>query len=773
MAEIPTFLIDGQDVPMPALRLYLTRLSTTASAALLSSIDGAAPYETLALAQAAPASDAGNQARVYADPDTAKNGVYVNRTGAVGGYVVDTGFYSQLAAVVQPVVDKARDWAEGTGSPGGDGTRSAKSWASEASAAIMQNVRWGPTDLTPSDIAGALGATTYVNTVPLPRGPLPRLSLDYYRVGGAGAKLAIVTLKPDLSIDTIVSTYNRAFANGVSVVTDWNYTVAADNLYLAIRTNDAPVLDLPAYHPKVGAKTLTGVQGAALASGQQLAYTPLDYELLINAEVAALGQLTTTAEMLEASQSLNDRGVSPVATPAGNSAAIRDGLLAFPMPRLPAGDYQADTVSPGRVWGNGRLFDRGGRVFLPAAPRDLDFRRHFRTILERVCVAGGTVTALGDSLLEGFGLPDILTNQWWTRFAQACIGDLDTTSVIGMTNFVVGGYGMTYSGGSQGGSGPAGTARVLAAGDSMSFTGTFSGVAYTYDRSPGAGTLTLTRAGSGSALDAQSTAGTAANDVSRTPIATGTTASDTYTLTASGGSVTVTSLFRIGIRAANVRVPNFHRICRANWRMAQFATDAPLASIIAQASRGVTGTAVPGLLIIAAGTNDANPDAGAGGSTPVASYQANLEKVFAEALDAGLYVVKLGIPPSNNNVHSGTVYVDYVAAEVAACERYSVPYIPLYAIDFFGRGLTIDGLHWNAAGNEAVLRSACDAFASPVISMLTYQARMRGRVDVTGAGAPALTALGGSTYRRTDGGAGSTFYVKEGPAYDAAGWAAK
>lgn len=111
MAELPTFLIDGQDVSMPALRAYLTRLSDTASSALLSSIDGAVPFATLALAQAAPATTAGRQARVYADPVAAKNGVYVNVSGGVGGYAFDTAFYNQLAAVIQPLVTAAQDAA--------------------------------------------------------------------------------------------------------------------------------------------------------------------------------------------------------------------------------------------------------------------------------------------------------------------------------------------------------------------------------------------------------------------------------------------------------------------------------------------------------------------------------------------------------------------------------------------------------------------------------------------------------------------------------------
>lgn len=111
MAEIPDFLIDGQDPPMDKLRSYLSRLSGQASAALLNSVDGAAPFATLAAAQAAAAVTPGSQARVFSDPDLTKNGLYVNPTGAVGGYIVDAAFYDAVANVLQPQVDSVRDTA--------------------------------------------------------------------------------------------------------------------------------------------------------------------------------------------------------------------------------------------------------------------------------------------------------------------------------------------------------------------------------------------------------------------------------------------------------------------------------------------------------------------------------------------------------------------------------------------------------------------------------------------------------------------------------------
>lgn len=109
MAELPTFLIDGQDVPMDKLRAFLARLSGQASAALLNTVDGATPFPTLAAAQAAPAVAAGRQARVFNDATAANNGLYVNKTGAVGGYVLDAAFYGAVANVLNPLVQRADD----------------------------------------------------------------------------------------------------------------------------------------------------------------------------------------------------------------------------------------------------------------------------------------------------------------------------------------------------------------------------------------------------------------------------------------------------------------------------------------------------------------------------------------------------------------------------------------------------------------------------------------------------------------------------------------
>jgi hypothetical protein len=65
-------------------------------------------YATKALLDADTTRAAGTQARVYADSTAANNKVYYWSGSA---WVVDINYYNGLAAVVQPLVDLARDWA--------------------------------------------------------------------------------------------------------------------------------------------------------------------------------------------------------------------------------------------------------------------------------------------------------------------------------------------------------------------------------------------------------------------------------------------------------------------------------------------------------------------------------------------------------------------------------------------------------------------------------------------------------------------------------------
>lgn len=116
MAEISLILRDGQDVPMPDLRLYLAReeaklaqanqaLATGTVAALV----GTRTYATQSAlyADLSPADDL--FCLVYADPDPLKNGLY-QKDGAtgVGSHVGPLDLFASAAeALVQPLVDAA------------------------------------------------------------------------------------------------------------------------------------------------------------------------------------------------------------------------------------------------------------------------------------------------------------------------------------------------------------------------------------------------------------------------------------------------------------------------------------------------------------------------------------------------------------------------------------------------------------------------------------------------------------------------------------------
>ncbi|ALG60910.1 MULTISPECIES: hypothetical protein [Citromicrobium] len=70
-----------------------------------------------------------------ADDDPA-NGVYEYVDGAAR---LATGFYQGVALVVQPLVDEAEAWAQGT-EPGGTGTKSAKEWAQSIAGLVSLDV---------------------------------------------------------------------------------------------------------------------------------------------------------------------------------------------------------------------------------------------------------------------------------------------------------------------------------------------------------------------------------------------------------------------------------------------------------------------------------------------------------------------------------------------------------------------------------------------------------------------------------------------------------
>lgn len=108
-------------------------LGATLEAALSSIGSGIERYATVALRDAVTDAPDGSLAYVYNnndDPADPANGVY-QWDLATTGWVAAAWYFEAVAAVVQPFVDEAEAWAEGT-EPGGPGTKSAMEWALDA-----------------------------------------------------------------------------------------------------------------------------------------------------------------------------------------------------------------------------------------------------------------------------------------------------------------------------------------------------------------------------------------------------------------------------------------------------------------------------------------------------------------------------------------------------------------------------------------------------------------------------------------------------------------
>jgi hypothetical protein len=84
-------------------KVEITLIGAALDAAIASAIQGMAAYSTKTALLASPVPANGTQTRVFADPTSTNNGVYVYN----GSWAIDTGFYSQLATIIQPLVDQA------------------------------------------------------------------------------------------------------------------------------------------------------------------------------------------------------------------------------------------------------------------------------------------------------------------------------------------------------------------------------------------------------------------------------------------------------------------------------------------------------------------------------------------------------------------------------------------------------------------------------------------------------------------------------------------
>lgn len=398
------------------------------------------------------------------------------------------------------------------------------------------------------------------------------------------------------------------------------------------------------------------------------------------------------------------------------TALITAAQAAHPNPYVPPGDYLVTSIPCGGngLWGPGRLIRSGRRFYLPSSPRATT---HYEALRQRLATCIGTgapLIVIGDSIAH-WAFATEANNHWLDQLcAMANINHspLDVpimTSFGNLSSYTPAFYGVTLSGTTSGGTrGPIGNATagsvVLASGAAMTFTGTFEEIAFSYVRESGAGTLTVARGGTTLAtIDASG-----ALDLDRWSglIATGVTTSATYTITASGGPVEITSLLRRGVRtASDVRRLNVMRAARGSFTFGDYTQ--PVVDSILKISSHLSAS--PPTVMIALGINDA-------AGTATASAMATAAHAVIDRFIAGGVSDFMGILPLRPDETIGawqtrTENYDAVLAGLTQSYRSRNVQIIRTAADYLEGGKLSDGLHPNDPGFVLYTRQLLEQMA--------------------------------------------------------------
>lgn len=376
------------------------------------------------------------------------------------------------------------------------------------------------------------------------------------------------------------------------------------------------------------------------------------------------------------------------------TSAFQSARSANPFPFVRPGKYNLASVSAGGsgLYGPGVPSVGGEHFFIPASPQHWNMRNRLRARLLEHIAARNVFTLIADSIGH-FAYAPSGSEHWFNqicRFVNLGISKDEPvmTALRPSSSYTPAFYGVTTSGTvSTGTNGPLGESLILAAGASMSFTGTYAFVDVFYRQEAGAGTLSFTFNG-GAAYKTVNANGATENDkfsgASPNASATGQTTSGTYTITNTGGGpVEITGLLRLGVIAADSGVSEGRLLCNrsahGSWTFGNFGPGQQ-AALVKQA-QWAGGKILP---IIALGINDSFGDP--------ANLLANATSLL-DALDAAGAPEKWGIIPSRPGASWNATYA-------SAGRRYETAIGPLTKL-YRTRGVQpiyLDGVAWNAEG---------------------------------------------------------------------------
>lgn len=432
-------------------------------------------------------------------------------------------------------------------------------------------------------------------------------------------------------------------------------------------------------------------------------------------QAGADAQARNTEDKLRELVSITDFKGADATGAQSSGAAIASACNASPVAYVPDGKFKADN---GRringLWGPGELSVAGRRVRLPFQPRRENLISAVLAKLARCAWTSGTMTLVGDSISEGYWASSI--EHTWFNLLEKML----TVNVSGgpgsepeATNMSdPARYGLSYTGTyAIGSAGPVQRSLILQPGASVTFQGSYQYVDVVYQQAPGNGSLTMQC--NDTVFRTLDTSGAPANDLSSfsTRVKGQVNENDVYTLTAAGGPVELTGIWRL---ADTVRPSIFASRCALSGKSTQlFSQDAVIDSVIRH-SRALLGEYGTPIIFVALGVNNANTEVPDAGTTP-AQYEQQLGKMFARYINSGAYVIAIGtIRPGQR---WGVVHENYpaiAATQKLVCEQYGVPLIAMDSYEWSGDGTVLsDDLHPNDKGNELMLDLVLDFLASP------------------------------------------------------------
>jgi hypothetical protein len=246
-------------------------------------------------------------------------------------------------------------------------------------------------------------------------------------------------------------------------------------------------------------------------------------------------------------------------------------------------------------------------------------------------------------------------------------------------------YGVTVAGSvATGTTGPLAESLILDVGASITFVGVYETIGVHYDQQAGAGTLSFAYNG-GAAFHTVSASGATVLDQFSSAV-TEQAASGTYTITATGGPVTITGLTRLGVKVVG-SMPRMYtnRCAHGNYALASFQS--PGRTSIMKQGRAFGGEAVP---IIALGINDSF-------ATIPSTIAANADAVVDDFIAQGAPEIFAILPlrPTNASIS----FTPAQGTLAGVYRRKGVKIIPM-PVNFGGRGLFQDTLHPNVLGND-------------------------------------------------------------------------